>query len=134
MSFLSEFKEFAVKGNVVDMAVGIIIGGAFGKVVSSLVNDMIMPAVGYAVGGVDFTDLGYILKDKTEEAEAVMIKYGSFIQSIIDFLIIAMAIFVAIKVMNNLQRKKEEEAKEEAPAGPSDNDLLVEIRDLLKKQ
>lgn len=133
MSFLSEFKEFAVKGNVVDMAVGIIIGGAFGKVVSSLVNDMIMPAVGYAVGGVDFTDLGYILKDKTEEAEAVMIKYGSFIQSIIDFLIIAMAIFVAIKVMNKLQRKKEEEAKEEAPAGPSDNDLLVEIRDLLKK-
>lgn len=132
MSFVSEFKEFALKGNVMDMAVGIIIGGAFGKIVQSLVNDIIMPAVGYWVGGVNFSDLGHILAEKTELAEAVIVKYGAFIQTIIDFLIIAVAIFVAIKIMNKMQKAKEEE--EASPAGPSQEDLLTEIRDLLSKQ
>lgn len=132
MSFVSEFKEFALKGNVMDMAVGIIIGGAFGKIVQSLVNDIIMPAVGYWVGGVNFSDLGHVLAEKTELAEAVIVKYGSFIQTIIDFLIIAVAIFVAIKIMNKMQKAKEEE--EAAPAGPSQEELLTEIRDLLSKQ
>ncbi len=132
MSFMSEFKEFALKGNVMDMAIGIIIGGAFGKIVQSLVNDIIMPFVGNLIGGVNFSDLAYTLQEKTETAEAVLINYGSFIQTIIDFLIIALAIFVAIRIMNRLQKAKEEEA-EEAPAAPTQEELLTEIRDLLKK-
>ena len=102
---MSEFKDFAMRGNVVDMAVGIIIGGAFGKIVSSFVNDVLMPPIGMLMGGVDFADLAYTLKAATEEAGAVMLNYGSFIQSVVDFVIIAFAIFIAIKAMNNMKKK-----------------------------
>lgn len=132
MSLLTEFKAFAVRGNVVDMAVGIIIGAAFGKVVASFVNDIIMPPIGLLIGGVNFKDLAVILKDAVGEAAAVTLNYGAFIQTIIDFLIIAAAIFVAIKVMNELQRK-EEEVTEEAAVPPPQETLLREIRDLLKQ-
>ncbi len=133
MSFMSEFKEFAVKGNVVDMAVGIIIGAAFGKIVSSFVNDVIMPPLGMAIGGVNFSDLAYTLQEASEGAEAVLIKYGAFIQTIIDFMIIALAIFIAIKAMNSL-KKKEEEAPAEPPKPSEEVVLLREIRDSLKNQ
>lgn len=132
MSLLTEFKAFAVRGNVVDMAVGIIIGAAFGKVVASFVNDIIMPPIGLLIGGVNFKDLTVILKDAVGETAAVTLNYGAFIQTIIDFLIIAAAIFVAIKVMNELQRK-EEEVTEEAAVPPPQETLLREIRDLLKQ-
>ncbi|MCB1753320.1 MAG: large-conductance mechanosensitive channel protein MscL [Gammaproteobacteria bacterium] len=129
---IQEFKEFAIKGNMIDMAVGIIVGAAFGKVVSSLVKDVIMPPIGVLIGGVDFTDLAITLVEAKEGAEAVVIKYGAFIQTVIDFLIIAAAIFVAVKVINSLKRK--EEAKPAAPPKPSaEAQLLTEIRDLLKK-
>ncbi len=132
MSFMSEFKEFAVKGNVVDMAVGIIIGAAFGKIVASFVNDIIMPPLGMAIGGVNFSDLAVTLKEATGDAEAVLMKYGAFIQTLIDFIIIALAIFVAIKAMNSMKKKQEEEP--EKPAEPSEDILLLrEIRDSLKK-
>ena len=132
MSMLKEFKEFAVKGNMVDMAVGIIVGAAFGKVVSSLVKDVIMPPIGVLIGGVDFSDLAVTIQEAKEGAEAVVIKYGAFIQTIIDFLIIALAIFVAVKVINSL--KREEEEKPAAPPEPrAEEKLLAEIRDLLKK-
>ncbi len=132
MAFAKEFKEFALRGNVMDMAVGIIIGAAFGKIVSSLVKDVIMPPIGVAMGGVDFTNLAYTIKQATADAEAVVIGYGAFIQTIVDFLIVALAIFVAVKVMNNLKRKEEEAPAE--PAEPSDEvKLLTEIRDSLKK-
>lgn len=131
MGLLTEFKEFAVKGNVVDMAVGIIIGAAFGKIVSSVVNDVIMPAIGYMIGGVNFTDFAYILQEATETTEAVAINYGSTIQTIIDFLIVAAAVFVGIKAMNSMKRAEEEVAEE--PAGPTQEELLADIRDLLKK-
>ncbi|MEM9530937.1 MAG: large-conductance mechanosensitive channel protein MscL [Pseudomonadota bacterium] len=133
MALMKEFKEFALRGNVVDMAVGIIIGAAFGKIVSSLVKDIIMPPIGVAIGGVDFTNLSYTIQEATAEAEAVVISYGQFIQTIIDFLIVAIAIFVAVKVMNSL--KKEEEEAPAAPPEPSDEvKLLTEIRDALAKQ
>ncbi len=132
MGMLKEFKEFAVKGNMVDMAVGIIIGAAFGKIVSSLVKDVIMPAVGVMVGGVDFSNLAYTLQEAKEGVEAVTIKYGAFIQTIIDFLIVAMAIFVAVKVINSM-KKKEEEAPSAPPKPSNEEVLLGEIRDLLKK-
>ncbi len=132
MGMLQEFKSFAIKGNMVDMAVGIIIGAAFGKIVSSLVKDVIMPAVGVLVGGVDFTDLAYTLQEAKEGVEAVTIKYGAFIQTIIDFLIVAMAIFVAVKIINSM-KKKEEEAPSEPPKPSNEEVLLGEIRDLLKK-
>jgi large conductance mechanosensitive channel len=132
MGMLQEFKAFAIKGNMVDMAVGIIIGAAFGKIVSSLVKDVIMPAVGVLVGGVDFTDLAYTLQEAKEGVEAVTIKYGAFIQTIIDFLIVAMAIFVAVKVINSMKKKEEEKPAE--PPKPSNEELLLgEIRDLLAK-
>lgn len=132
MKVLEEFREFAVKGNVVDMAVGIIIGMAFGRVVQSLVNDIIMPPIGMAIGGVDFSNLAVVLKQATEQAEAVTISYGAFIQTLIDFLIIALAIFVAVKVINRLNR--EEEEKPAAPPVPSEELLVLrEIRDELKK-
>jgi large conductance mechanosensitive channel len=132
MSFVSEFKSFAMKGNVVDMAVGIIIGVAFGKIVASLVRDVIMPPIGVLVGGVDFSELAYIIQEAQGEAAAVAINYGLFIQSIVDFLIVAFAIFMAIKVMNSL--KKKEETAPEAPAKSSTEViLLTEIRDLLKR-
>ena len=132
MGMISEFKEFAVKGNMVDMAVGIIVGAAFGKIVSSLVNDIIMPPLGLASGGVDFSDLAVVLKQATDEAAAVTVNYGAFIQTIIDFLIIALAIFVAVKVINSMKRKEEEKPSE--PPKPSEEVLLLrEIRDELKK-
>ena len=128
MGMISEFKEFAMKGNLIDMAAGIIIGAAIGKVVSSLVADVIMPPIGVLMGGVDFTDLAYTLQAAAGDVPAVAIKYGAFAQTLIDFVIVAFAIFMIIKIMNKAQRKQEE-----APAGPSQEDLLIEIRDLLKK-
>ncbi len=133
MSILSEFKAFAVKGNVVDMAVGIIIGAAFGKIVTSFVGDLIMPPVGLLIGGVDFTDLAITLKAAEGAAPAVMLSYGKFIQTILDFVIVAFAIFMGVKAINRL--KREEAATPEAPAAPTrEQELLSEIRDLLKAQ
>ena len=138
MGFIKEFKEFAVKGNVMDMAVGVIIGGAFGKIVTSLVGDVLMPVISLATGGIDFTNLFVNLSDDAkyatlaaaQEAGANVFAYGQFIQNIIDFLIIAFCIFLMIKGMNKL--KKKEEPAPEAPAGPTQEELLAEIRDLLK--
>ncbi|MDE6310306.1 MAG: large-conductance mechanosensitive channel protein MscL [Muribaculaceae bacterium] len=135
--FFSEFKDFAMRGNVVDMAVGVIIGGAFGKIVSSLVNDIIMPGVGVLTGGTNFSEFKYVIqKGVTEGTEVitpeVAITWGAFVQTIVDFLIIAFCIFVAIKAINKF--KKAEEPAPEAPAGPSQEELLTEIRDLLKAQ
>ncbi len=133
MGMMQEFKEFAVKGNVVDMAVGIIIGAAFGKIVSSFVADVIMPPIGVVLGGVDFSDLAITVKEAAGEVPAVVIKYGVFIQTIIDFTIIAFAIFIAIKAINAMKKKEEE--KSEAPPEPSKEEiLLTEIRDLLTNQ
>lgn len=136
---LQEFKQFAMRGNVVDMAVGIIIGGAFGKIVTSIVSDVIMPAVGVLVGGVNFTDLKITLKEAVVEAgevvtPAVTINYGNFIQVTFDFLIIAFAVFMLVKGVNALSRKKKEEQPAAPPAPPADIQLLTEIRDLLKTQ
>ena len=142
MGFIKEFKEFAVKGNVMDMAVGVIIGGAFGKIVTSLVNDVLMPVIGKLTGGVSFVDLFVNLGDgnyktlaEAKEAGAAVFAYGQFIQNIIDFLIVAFCIFMMIKGMNKLTKKKEEPkpAEPEAPKGPTQEELLAEIRDLLKK-
>ena len=132
MGVISEFKAFAVKGNVVDMAVGIIIGAAFGKIVSSFVGDVVMPPLGLLIGGVDFSDLAITLKAAVGDAPAVVVAYGKFIQSVIDFVIVAFAIFMAIKLINKLNRKKEEPAA--APAPTKEEVLLSEIRDLLKEQ
>jgi len=131
MSMLQEFKAFAVKGNVVDMAVGIIVGVAFGKIVSSFVADVIMPPIGVALGGVNFSDLGYVLQAAVGEAPAVVIAYGKFIQTVVDFTIIAFAVFVAVKVISSMN-KKEEEAPAEPPKPSNEESLLIEIRDLLK--
>jgi large conductance mechanosensitive channel len=140
MGFIKEFKEFAMKGNVMDMAVGVIIGGAFGKIVSSLVDDVIMPVIGKLTGGVSFVDLFVTLGDgnyKTlaaaKEAGAAVFAYGQFIQNIVDFLIVAFCIFLMLKGINKMNRKKEEPAPE-APKGPTQEELLAEIRDLLKKK
>ena len=139
---LKEFKEFAMRGNVVDMAVGVVIGGAFGKIVTSLVNDIIMPLVGKALGNADFNNLYVALSDtitpgmplaEAREAGSVF-AYGAFIQNIVDFLIVAFCIFMMIKGMNKLNRKKEEAPAPEEPKGPTQEELLTEIRDLLKKQ
>ena len=131
MSFLSEFKEFAMKGNVVDLAVGVIIGGAFGKIVSSFVGDVVMPLLGLLVGGVNFTDLAITLKAAEGKIPAVVLKYGAFLQTVFDFVIIALAIFIAIKAMNKLKRKQDEAPA--APPAPSAQEvLLTEIRDILK--
>jgi len=132
MKILDEFKAFAMKGNMVDMAVGIIIGAAFGKIVSSLVNDIIMPPIGLLLGGVNFTDLKLVLKGATETVPAVTWNYGSFIQVVIDFLIVAWAIFMIVKAIN-AAKKKEEAAPAAPPAPTKDQTLLTEIRDLLKK-
>lgn len=133
MSIVSEFKAFAMKGNVVDMAVGIIIGAAFGKIVSSFVGDVIMPPIGLLIGGVDFTDLAITLKAAEGELPAVMLSYGKFLQTILDFMIVAFAIFMGVKAINKL--KREEAAAPEAPPAPSkEQELLSEIRDLLKAQ
>jgi len=133
MSMLKEFKEFAVKGNVVDMAVGIVIGAAFGKIITSLVGDVIMPPIGVAMGGVDFSNLSIIVQEAIDKKPAVVISYGKFLQTIIDFIIIAFAIFMAVKGINSLKRK--EAAAAAAPAAPPNQEvLLAEIRDLLKNK
>ena len=134
MSFIQDFKAFALKGNVMDMAVGVIIGGAFGKIVTSLVNDILMPVIGMATGGIDFTQLKYVIKEAEGEAEAVVLPYGQFIQNVVDFLIIAFCIFLMVKGIASLSRKKEEEAAPApAPEPSAEEKLLTEIRDLLKK-
>lgn len=133
MSMMSEFKAFAIKGNVVDMAVGIIIGAAFGKIVASFVKDVLMPPIGLLIGGVDFSSLSVVLQAAAGEAEAVTLKYGLFVQSIMDFVIVAFAIFIAIKWINSL-KKKEEEAPSEPPKPSKEEVLLAEIRDLLKQK
>ena len=133
MSLINEFKAFAVRGNVVDMAVGIVIGAAFGKIVSSFVDGVIMPPLGLLIGGVDFSDLAIVLKDAGGEAPAVVLRYGAFIQTVVDFVIIAFAIFMAIKAINHLKRK-EAEAPSAPPAPSKEELLLTEIRDLLKEQ
>ena len=129
MGFIKEFKEFAMKGNVMDMAVGVIIGGAFGKIVSSLVDDVLMPLIGMITGNVNLADLVFKIG---EGEEAAVLKYGMFCQNVLDFIIIAFCIFCMIKAMNKL--KKEEPAAPEAPAGPTQEELLAEIRDILKKK
>ena len=137
MKLIQEFRQFAVKGNMMDMAIGIIIGGAFGKIVASLVNDVIMPPLGLLLGGVDFTDMKVNLKQAAvnelgEAIPAVTLNYGNFIQTAVDFLIIALVVFMLIKAMNSL-KKKEEAAPAAPPAPTKDQQLLTEIRDLLKK-
>ena len=141
MGFVKDFKEFAMKGNIIDMAVGVIIGGAFGKIVSSLVNDIIMPVVTYMTGNDGFANMKYVItkgQDATETAaavEEVAVNYGMFIQNIVDFFIIALSIFVALRVIMKFKRKEEEAAAEPAPAEPTKEEvLLTEIRDLLRKQ
>lgn len=131
MGMMSEFKSFAVKGNVVDMAVGIIIGAAFGKIVTALVAGVIMPPIGVLLGGVDFTDLAYVVKEAVGEAPEVVISYGAFLQTLIDFVIIAFAIFMMLKGINSLKRKQER-APQAPPAPSAQEVLLTEIRDLLK--
>lgn len=146
MGFLKEFKQFAMKGNVMDMAVGVIIGGAFGKIVTSLVNDVLMPPIGVLMGGTDFSKLGIVIKKGVEATETtpavaeVVWKYGAFIQQVVDFVILALCVFMMVKAMNHLSnlKKKEEEAPAPAPAPepePSKEEkLLAEIRDLLKER
>ncbi len=144
MGFLNEFKAFALKGNVMDMAVGVIIGGAFGKIVTSLVNDVIMPPIGLVVGGVDFTDLKLTLKQQVLDAAgevltpAVTWNYGAFLQQVVDFTILAFCVFMMVKVMNRLTIKKKEEEPAPAPAPEPEPTkevlLLAEIRDLLKER
>lgn len=133
MSMMSEFKSFAMKGNVVDMAVGIVIGGAFGKIVSSFVANVLMPPIGLMLGGMDFSELAITLQAATDDAEAVLMNYGVFIQTVVDFLIIAFAIFMVVKAMNSV-KKKEVEAPA-APSKPSNEEvLLTEIRDALRSK
>ena len=131
MSFIKEFREFAMRGNVVDMAVGVIIGGAFGKIVSSLVGDVAMPVLGILTGGVDFKDLKITLAEAVGETPAVTLNYGAFIQNVFDFIIIAFAIFMMVKALNKL--KKEQPKEEAAPEPSAEEKLLTETRDLLKK-
>lgn len=131
MSFASEFKEFAMKGNVIDLAVGVVIGGAFGKIVSSFVGDVIMPPLGKAIGGVNFSDLGTSLGMGPDGETEVILKWGAFLQTMFDFLIIAVVIFIAIKGLNRL--KKPDPAAPPAPP-PASEVLLTEIRDLLKSK
>ena len=139
MGFIKEFKEFAMKGNVLDMAVGVIIGGAFGKIVSSLVDDVLMPVIGMLTGGIDLSGLEYKVMipgvDGGEPIAGAVLKYGAFIQNVVDFLIVVFCIFLMLKGINKFNRKKEEPAPEpEAPAGPTQEELLAEIRDLLKQK
>ena len=139
-TFLQDFKAFAMKGNVVDMAVGVIIGGAFGKIVSSVVADVIMPPIGLLVGGVNFTDLKWVLKpavmqDGQEVAAAVTLNYGNFLQVTFDFLVIAFSVFLFVRLLSRLNRKQEKPAAPAAPPAPSkEEQLLTEIRDLLRER
>ncbi len=131
MSLISEFKEFAMKGNVLDMAVGIVIGAAFGKIVSAFVNAIVMPALGWVIGGVDFSQLGKKLGENAATGEDVIIQYGQFVQAVVDFLIIAAAIFVALKAINRLKKPAPAAAP---PPPPREEVLLTEIRDLLRQR
>lgn len=131
---LKEFRDFAMKGNVVDLAVAVIIGGAFGKIVASFVKDIVMPPIGMLLGGVDFTELVIVLKEATEESAAVTINYGVFLGVLLDFIVIAFVIFMMIRTINNMKKKEEEAPPAEPPAPPEDITLLKEIRDLLKER
>jgi large conductance mechanosensitive channel len=133
MGMMQEFKDFAMRGNVVDMAVGIVVGGAFGKITTSFVNDVLMPPIGMLLGGVDFSSLALTLQDAVGEAEAVTINYGAFINTVLDFLIIAFAIFMVIRAMNSMQ-KQEEEAPAAPPEPSKEETLLTEIRDALRSR
>ncbi|MDX9930958.1 MAG: large-conductance mechanosensitive channel protein MscL [Bacteroidales bacterium] len=133
MKMFKEFRDFISKGNVLDLAVAVIIGAAFGKIVTSFVNDILMPPIGILMGGVDFKDLSVVLQDAVGEVPAVTLNYGMFIQNVIDFLIIALCVFLVVKVANNLSKKKEE-APAAPPAPTKDQELLTEIRDLLKEK
>ncbi len=133
MKMLKEFRDFISKGNVLDLAVAVIIGAAFGKIVTSFVNDILMPPIGILMGGVDFKDLTVVLKNAVGEVPAVTLNYGMFIQNVIDFLIIALCVFLVVKVANNLSKKKED-APAAPPAPTKDQELLTEIRDLLKEK
>ncbi len=132
MGLFKEFKEFAVKGNVMDMAIGVVIGGAFGKIVTSLVSDIIMPLIGAVTGGLNFTEWKWVIKEAAGDTPELALTWGNFIQVIFDFLIIAFCIFLVVKGINSL--KKKEEPAPEAPAGPTQEELLTEIRDLLKNK
>lgn len=137
MKFIDEFKDFAMKGNVIDMAVGIVIGVAFGRIVSSIVNDILMPPIGVLIGGVNFSDLKFIIKEASNTTQAVTINYGNFIQVVFDFIIIAISMFVVVKTMNIAKRNREKETQDSKPEvveeASKDLELLSEIRDLLKK-
>ena len=133
-TFLQDFKAFAIKGNAIDMAVGVIIGGAFGKIVSSIVNDLIMPPIGWLIGGVDFKDLTIKLPAVIEGQSEVTINYGNFIQTVLDFLIVAFCVFMLVRAIQSLKKKEAEPEAPAAPAAPTQEELLAEIRDLLKKQ
>jgi large conductance mechanosensitive channel len=137
MKFIDEFKDFAMKGNVIDMAVGIVIGVAFGRIVSSIVNDILMPPIGVLIGGVNFSDLKFIIKEASNSTQAVTINYGNFIQVVFDFIIIALSMFVVIKAMNIAKRNREKEMLDSKPEvveeASKDLEILSEIRDLLKK-
>ena len=139
MGLFKEFKEFAVKGNVMDMAIGVVIGGAFGKIVTSLVSDIIMPLIGAATGGLNFTDWKWVIREAVMEGETVVkpelaLTWGNFIQVIFDFIIIALSIFLVIKGINKLKREEPKPEEPAAPAGPTQEELLAEIRDLLKNK
>lgn len=137
--FMHEFKEFAMRGNVLDMAVGVILGGAFGKITTSLVNDVFMPLIGMLIGGVDLGKLNIVLKDAVMNGEevvapAVTLGIGTFLTTVIDFILVAFVIFLMIKTINRFHKKKEEDPKPEEPKGPTTEELLTEIRDLLKER
>lgn len=137
--FMHEFKEFAMRGNVLDMAVGVILGGAFGKITTSLVNDVFMPLIGTLIGGVDLGKLNIVLKDAVMNGEevvapAVTLGIGTFLTTVIDLILVAFVIFLMIKTINRFHKKKEEDPKPEEPKGPTTEELLTEIRDLLKEQ
>lgn|SRR5690606_1936163 len=137
MGVLKEFKEFAMRGNVIDLAVGVVIGGAFGKIVTSLVDDIIMPPIGYITGGVDFSSMKYVIQEGNEAAGVaeVSLAYGNFINTVIQFIIVAFCIFMVIKAMNSLKRKEDLVPEPEAAPAPSNEEvLLAEIRDLLKNK
>ncbi len=133
MGILKEFKEFAMKGNVIDMAVGVIIGGAFGKIVTSLVNDLVMPALSLLTGKIDLTSLAFVIDSAKEGAEPISIKYGMFLQNILDFVLVAVCIFAFVKLFSVIKKKPEPEP-EKAPELSAEEALLTEIRDLLKEQ
>ena len=132
--FFQEFKEFAMRGNVLDMAIGVVLGSAFGKITTSLVNDVFMPLIGLIIGGIDLGKLDIVLKAATDTSEAVTLGLGTFLTTIIDFILVAFVIFLMVKAINAFHKKKDEAPAPEEPAGPTTEELLTEIRDLLKEQ